>query len=313
MKIRFSLKILLTLIFLLFLVNIIEIKDLSGIYKEAKPGFMLGAVLLLPANIFIQWLKWHILAVSTEQTIDKRTTYRSLMIGLYLGLLTPGRMGDFGRAFFIEGENRNRLIGHNIIDKLYSQSLVFFLGLPLLIFYFYSTIKNDILLSSLAGILIVLLSGLFLVFLISPGRLYKIITKIINLFVHSFSVNEILSTLNRLKGRQKINLLFLNILFQIIYVLQFFLLVNAFDELKFSYALVTIPLVVFINTFVPLFFGNLGLREGAAMFLLAKYNVAQASAFNAGIMLFIINLMIPAIMGYIYFASYKSRSVEVND
>lgn len=45
--------------------------------------------------------------------------------------------------------------------------------------------------------------------------------------------------------------------------------------------------------------GGLGIREGTAIFLLGKFSLSPATAFNSGFLLFLINTALPAIIGLV--------------
>jgi hypothetical protein len=62
--------------------------------------------------------------------------------------------------------------------------------------------------------------------------------------------------------------------------------------------------LILLTNLIPLTIGNLGIREGAAAFLLARFGVAAPAAVNAAFLLFLFDSVIPGLAG----AFYSSRA-----
>ena len=55
---------------------------------------------------------------------------------------------------------------------------------------------------------------------------------------------------------------------------------------------------MFTKTIIPpISFGELGIREGASVFFITKMGETASVGFNSSIFLFMINLVIPAVIG----------------
>jgi hypothetical protein len=84
-----------------------------------------------------------------------------------------------------------------------------------------------------------------------------------------------------------------------VFSLQFVLLVFAFEPgAAWLPVMMGVALVFFAKSAIPSFtLGDLGIREGAAVFFLGALGVAAAAALEASLVLFGINLLIPALVG----------------
>ena len=51
------------------------------------------------------------------------------------------------------------------------------------------------------------------------------------------------------------------------------------------------------KTLLPISIGDLGIREGAAIYFLGKVNVLKVHAFNASMVLFLFNVLFPSLVG----------------
>ena len=68
------------------------------------------------------------------------------------------------------------------------------------------------------------------------------------------------------------------------------------------------------KTLLPVSFGDLGVRESAAIYFFAQFGISRAAAFNASFLLFLINLLIPSLAGLliILFNRYVGKNIGIN-
>ena len=79
-------------------------------------------------------------------------------------------------------------------------------------------------------------------------------------------------------------------------VVQFYLLLRAFQMVPLVAVAATCPLV-FVALILPVTIAGFGVREVTAAALLARFGVAPAAAVDASLLLFTINIGIPALAG----------------
>ena len=84
----------------------------------------------------------------------------------------------------------------------------------------------------------------------------------------------------------------------IVSILTSYLLLISFTAFNFMNALFVFPLALITNI-IPITIGNIGIREGATMYLLNNYSISPEIAFNISIMLFFLHSFIPAVFGLI--------------
>ncbi len=91
----------------------------------------------------------------------------------------------------------------------------------------------------------------------------------------------------------------ISFLFYSCFLIQYALLVSAFsNHFDFIHYLWAANLIMFAKTIIPpISFGELGIREGASVYFLTQMGETASVGFNASIFLFIINLLIPALIG----------------
>lgn len=92
-------------------------------------------------------------------------------------------------------------------------------------------------------------------------------------------------------------------------MVQLGLLIHAFHPIGFIAVLATYPLILLINTF-PITISGIGVREGAAAFLLSFFGIPASAAVMASFLLFCINTLLPGIVGAFLASQCVKRNVR---
>ena len=101
------------------------------------------------------------------------------------------------------------------------------------------------------------------------------------------------------------------ILMYVLVNFEFFLLLNSFEPVAIQPVISVLPLIMLINL-IPVTFAGLGVREGASLLLLKTYGVSEETAVNAAILLFVLNVFLPALIGgfWMVFTAIRSRFLK---
>ncbi|MFQ5864286.1 MAG: lysylphosphatidylglycerol synthase transmembrane domain-containing protein [bacterium] len=266
---------------LLFLVRSIEASILVDVLKSTKWQYLILALLLVIPNMLIQLLKWHYLLKLANPETPFTSAFNSLLAGYPLGLVTPARLGEFGRAFFVKELHRIKTLKLVMIDKITNLFIIILFGLAGLLCLTQNTqVSNHKLI--LYPVFLILAVILF-----SPS-LFSLIHKMI------FRPFNETSTFG---GQQYVMLIVFSILFYSIFLTQFICLVLSFENVNPFVAADGAASVFLVKTLLPISFGDLGIREGASVFFFDKIGLTAPQAFNASILLFLINVGIPSLLG----------------
>lgn len=68
--------------------------------------------------------------------------------------------------------------------------------------------------------------------------------------------------------------------------------------------------VVFVKSALPITFGELGVGEAASIHFFGQFGVPKAAAFDASILLFMINMVIPSLVGLFFLPALKLSKKE---
>ncbi len=245
-----------------------------------SPHLLLAAVLVIP-NLLVQICKWRYVLRLASPDIDWQTSYRSLLVGFPLGFVTPGRLGEIGRAFYVPQVHQLKTLRLFVFDKTTNLIVVLLCGLLTLLLF------KDLDL------------GLALKIVISLSAL-GILAVVLYASVMSSKISFVVGKLLRVHTLERKNLavvLGLSLLFFAIYLGQLLLLVSHFSDYETMSGLAAAISALFAKTLLPIGFADLGIREGAVVFFFAKINVSNAAALNSGLALFLLNVGAPTLFG----------------
>ncbi|MDZ7315392.1 MAG: flippase-like domain-containing protein [candidate division KSB1 bacterium] len=276
------------------LIRRLKIERLIETFLAADRFYLIAGAALLLLNLYIQFRKWQLVVRRINPSTPNAAIFFSLLVGLALGFVTPGRMGEIGRAAFVPHTDWAKLTGLLLIDKLIALAVLYFFGMiglaHVLSYTFTSVVWLPILLSSL--ILTLLISAVFfhpkaLKSLVSGGRL--------RVFKRLASGAGAITP--PLAGK----LLLYSILFLLTFCTQFVLFYLAFERQSLLSAYAVAVAVMFVKALLPISLGDLGVRESASVYLFTLVGGTSAAAFDASLLLFVVNVLFPALIGLILF------------
>ena len=258
---------------------------------------------LLALNLFLQYKKWQVVCNSVLQETDKKKIFHSLFLGFSAGISTPMRIGEYvGRALPFKNKSAVEITIATFVDKLFSILIVLFLGAitSILFIYYYFNISIFLTLSLFLALFI----SLYLIILVlNDSDFWKdyILKKIKKVkFLSKYYMQ--FESINKLDSITIRKVTVLSVLFYFTYIFQFALLVYAFSNSPHLalYAWIG-TMVMFSKKFISfLSIGDLGIREATAVYFAGILGVPEIAAFNASIFIFVINLVIPSLLGLFF-------------
>jgi len=298
----FILKLVIAAGLLIYLASSIEYKQILSGIENADLVLLMTAFVLSFLNIFLQYYKWKMVSESVLQENKKSKIFISLFHGFSAGIITPLRVGEyFGRAISFKDKPLVQVTIATLIDKFFPLMLVAFFGSVSSILYLYFLKGISVYLALSLFIILFSLFYFFASLMLSrrfwDGMLFSRIRR-------SGRVSSWLEKLKVLKQLDKpffFKMSFVSLLFYLCFLVQYALLVSAFSHNQnfFDY-LWAGNLIMFVKTIIPpISLGELGIREGASVYFLSQMGETSVTAFNASIFLFVINLLIPSLVGLI--------------
>lgn len=263
-------------------------------FWDGQYAFLLATLLLMPVNLSIEVYKWKLLAGSA-QPISAVQAWKSYLAGIALSLLTPNRIGEYpGRILYLKRKNTIRLISVAILGAFAQFIALFVYGTIGLAYYnsqFPGWWQKLVLVGTACTLVILLL--LFLRFESWAKRL------------ENFSVLRRFQTygklIKRFTKREQFAVLGLSLLRFLVYSFQFLLLLQWMNISLFTTGgwMMTILYFWAIAVIPSIAFAELGIRGQVSLFLFHPYTQNNLGILSAAVVLWCINLIVPALLGSI--------------
>jgi len=273
---------------LLIILLRVDLGEIAASFSHISFLPFAGAAALVTVNFAVQIMKWRYL-LSGSLKASPGDLIRSVIGGYAFVLATPGRVGEFSRALFIPGESKLKTMGFVAIDMLSAFSIVALMsGLSLALLH-----------SGLFYLLPLAIMGSFALIILRPQLLGIWGQKLSRLHLLRGKFSLLLDGIQTLSSRRVVMLLLISLLYFLVYSTQFYLLLSAFEKVDLRVMVICFPLVMLINS-LAITVGGLGVREGAAVLVFARFGVQESSALGAALLLFTLNILIPGLCGLVF-------------
>jgi uncharacterized protein (TIRG00374 family) len=287
---------------IIFLIFYVEPKEIYATYLKANKVYFLLAFLLLPINLYIQFFKWRILSQKYFHINDTNKIWLSIFYGISGGIFTPMKSGEyFARALPYKNVKVLDVILATLVDKLIPILFVVLIGGTFFILFLKSVIGFSV--SLTIALIVIYKVSIFipLYFLFGSN---KTSVKLSGWLKSKKSFRKILDRIAFLKNMDNstlIKLVVASFLYHLTFTSQMTLLLSAFSgEFNFSIFFLAANLIIFAQIIIPpIALGEVGVREGAAVYFLQNLGYSGAVGFSAAMSLFFINLLIPSLIGLI--------------
>ncbi|HYE95694.1 MAG TPA: lysylphosphatidylglycerol synthase transmembrane domain-containing protein [Rubricoccaceae bacterium] len=278
------------------LVHLVEWGALVSAARGARPGWALGALALVPLNVALEAYRYHLLVVRLAPEVRYGESLRAVVGAYPLGLLTPARVGDYaGRALALPQLRAWDAAALTFAERMVTLACCLAFGLVALAHFLLTRTA----VATTAWLAVLWLGAFgtaaFLLVLLHP-HLARAVLETVLPFER---VRPLVAFLDRLTPSDAHRLFGLSALRYAVFSTQFVLLVRALDPATSWAAIYAgVALVFFAKSALPSFtLGDLGVREGTAVYFLGAFGVAEAAALNASLGLFVVNLLLPALAG----------------
>jgi hypothetical protein len=257
---------------------------------------LVSVVFLMVINWTIEAQKWRYLLLGTER-FSLWTSLQSVLTGLAVSVITPNRIGEYmGRILFLRNVHKLQGITVTIVGSFAQLIVTGFLGLIGLIYYINQVKSTQWIYWLLAGSLVLcIVLGYFYFNL--PTFVEKLST-----IPFLRKVKTYLLIVRRFHASQLLRILFLSFLRYGIYTTQFVLLLKLlWVDVPLVDMVLTIWLIFWAMAIVPtIAIAEIGIRGETALYFLAPLSQNHVGIVTATILLWLINLIIPALFGCLF-------------
>ncbi len=284
------LKIIVSAALLLFLLFKVNLKEVANLFLTISLP-VLAILFLLTFIIFlIKAIKWGILLKSININIKLIEIYKLTLIGVFYGMITPAKIGDFLKCHHIE-YSKSEVISTILWDRIIDIAVLILLS-NLSVFLFFRD-------RPIIYIMLILTVVFTVVFLLITNQ------KIIALFANLLKIPEgaqknFIDKMTEIRGNKKtiLNVFAWTIWFYIVVMVISICILRSFDPRMDISIVFFVPVIILVAN-VPITISGLGLREYAAVLCFTAVSGDATLGFTFSITLFIATTVIPGIIGYL--------------
>ena len=255
-------------------------------------------------NWFFEILKWQKL-VSFIRKLSYYDAFKQSLSALTASLLTPNRIGDYGaKALYFKPEQRKRVVLLNFLGNMMQMSTTLILGI-IGFYLFESKYEVEINYHKLAKLLIVFLMIIAIgIFGIRQNR-FKI---------KGFSIDKITSFIKRVPATIHMSCLGISFIRYAIFSYQFYFLLLIFGiNVSYFNAMIVITSMYLFASLIPsIFIFDVIIKGSVAIFLFSIVDVNELTILSIVTLMWILNFVIPSIIGSFYVLSFKYPKIDID-
>jgi Lysylphosphatidylglycerol synthase TM region len=287
--------------------------DVASRWLQIKQSFqnplLWGACMLVFINWGIEARKWQIQLRPLEK-MSFLTAFKSVLAGCSITMLTPYRVGEYGgRILYVQEENRIDAIPLTILGSISQLFVTVMMGIGGLMYLKFIE-HNEQLFSFLPSYSVDILLGITILAAFMLLLIYlrvSVIVKILSSIPSFAKFVSHITLLNTFSRKQLLRILFLSFIRYTVFILQYILLLQALQvQISFFTCYWLITVFYLLMALAPTIgFTELPIRASASVALLQVYSNNTIGIQAASLGIFIINLVVPAVIGSILIFGIK--------
>lgn len=282
----------------------------SAAWKNGNRSFLFLALILMPVSWSLEAQKWRVLVKPVER-VPFIIALKAIFAGVSLSLFTPNRVGEFaGRVLFLRPENKLRSIGLTLLGSLGQYAVTF--GISIWGFYLFLNRYYESSVSTAYVVLAaILIPSLLLSFYFKSDWIQDLLLKKLKFR----RLEKYINPLDLLSVKELGIALLYSALRYVVFTTQYILLIKVFGiEITWEIGFILVSSIFFAQTVLPtLEFLGLLIKGELALFFLAYVTDLDLSILAAAFAIWIINLLIPALLGSLFLMGVNLETEVENE
>lgn len=270
--------------------------ELMKVAREVDLRYLAISAILMPVNLSLDAYAWQTLVRRLYPEERFSDTLGAVLCGQALALFTPAQIGDFvGRAYYLKFDKKWELAALTAAQQAVEVACYVGMGIPALLYFMAFKMQINLwlwylVLSMGVGTLLFIVTSL-----LHPQGIYRFIQRH---WTHP-RVLEVFSFLKHLTPSDIYQLAGLSFLRYLVFATQFVIILYGFHPVISVWeAYIATFLFYYASSVIPSpALGNLGVRGGITAFVFSQFGVASALSVNASFMTYMLNVMVPALIG----------------
>jgi uncharacterized membrane protein YbhN (UPF0104 family) len=310
---KYALRIGLAALLLILLFYQVKWQDVWTAVRTVDATLFFAACLMWVPNQYLQFVKWDILARMAGDGVSRADIHRGYWVGHTLGVITPGRVGQFGRGMALHNCSLSRALGLTAVERGYTAiavnglALLAVLLLPILGWIPPVPIPTTAsVVCGAAGVSLLLL-GIFPRFMLPPLRW---IVRRLPMREKLEQAVEVLAPTDPGRG---VLYLILALAATATALFQFVLLIRAMGvEIPIVAGMFVAVLTFFLKGSIPISIASLGIGEWTAVLCYKGLGVQPSVAVAASLLLFTMNVFVPGLIGLPFIGKLRVPHLSIS-
>ncbi|MFH1010345.1 MAG: lysylphosphatidylglycerol synthase transmembrane domain-containing protein [bacterium] len=277
-----------------------------------KAGFLLAAILLWIPNHAFQFFRWALLVKGADKEESWTDIFRSYWVGFTLGVITPGRVGQFARCFALRMP-LTRAVGASLLERFYATVALNGAGPLALVALILAGMFSPVGIWRIPLLAALSLVGAAVLFLgLYPRILLPVLFWIVRKLPLREQLERIVDVMRGLDARRSLELTMFSLVSNTVASLQFVILLQAMGTtVPLGWGMAAVLANFFFKANLPFSVAGLGIGEWTAVLCLVGLGVPPASAVAGSLVLFAINVLSPALLGIPFLPGLRFRRVNL--
>ncbi len=258
-------------------------------------------VILMPVNWLIEAKKWQLL-INKLEPISLWTSFKAILSGITLGVITPYRVGDYaGRLVVLRKAEPIQAVAVTVVGNFAQVIITVITGLASIWSYFflYEHVTYYLLVLMCLGSVLISYVLIDLYFRINlTGNFLK---------RYSFykKISRYIEVLENYNHKELVSLLLFSAMRYAVFAAQYLLLLSMFGvHILLPTEMILIGALFIIQAVIPV---ELWIRGNLALFIFSPFSNNSLGILSASLVLWLINLIVPALGGSIVLFMNKNK------
>ena len=263
-------------------------------------------VLMMFINWMLESLKWKFMIRKIE-AISFFTSFRAIFSGITVSSFTPNRIGEYGgRVFCLEKSDRIQAVFITILCSMAQLLTTIIFGSFAFFILHEQFLEDQYFIIEISRFSLLVLFVLNILFVLA----YFNVAFLIN-FLWKFSffnfLRQYINVISLFNFKDLLVTFLYSVFRYLVFSIQFLILLHVFNvDISLYNAILSIMLVFFFITLTPtITIAEIGVRGSMALLVFLKFSPNVIGILSSTFLLWIINLIIPAIIGSFFIFSLK--------
>ena len=284
---------------LFFIFRIIGLEKLYSELANANIFYVFVSFVFVFLAIFLKSLRWKNIAGLFKAPISIKESLNYTYISLAFGMITPGRVGEFVKAKYLNDKSGIGLVKSLItaaLDKAFDVAAMLGLALTGLSLFDFGIPAPPIIFRILLVLYLVILSSLFFF----PEK-FVVVAK----FFVPKKYNNKLDFFSEFSRVHLLSLGLSALVWLFLSIAAFFVLkALAIPSVSLLMVMIAVPLMA-LSSQLPISFGGVGIRELVAIYLFSAIRIATEKSAVFSLIYTFVSFIVPAIIGAFLYLKVK--------